>query len=83
NVLIHVEPLLSPELAPSLSASGTNFQIQFPGQAGINYGLEYATNLAAPTTWLTLKTLTSTGGVVQFTDPAATNAARFYRVKAQ
>ncbi len=83
NVPIHVEPLLSPVLAPSLSGSTTNFQIQFPGQAGINYGLEYATNLSAPITWLTLKTLTSTGGVVQFTDTSATNAARFYRVKAQ
>lgn len=83
NVLIRVEPLLSPVLAPSLSGSTTNFQIQFLGQAGINYGLEYATNLSVPTTWFPLKSLTSTGGVVQFTDTTATNTARFYRVKAQ
>jgi len=83
NVLIQVEPLLAPALAPSLSGSTTNFQIQFSGQAGINYWIEYATNLSSPTTWLTLKTLTSTGGVLQFTDTTATNAARFYRVRAQ
>lgn len=83
NLLIHVEPLLSPVLAPGLSGTTTNFQIQFTGQAGINYSLEYATNLSSPTTWLTLKSLTSTGGMVQITDTAATNMARFYRVKAQ
>ena len=81
-MLIQVEPLLSPVLAAGLSGSATNFQIQFSGQAGINYGLEYATNLSAPITWINLKNLTSTGGVVQVTDPT-TNTARYYRVRAQ
>lgn len=83
NVLIHVEPLLSPVLSPVASGSATNFSIQFGGQVGINYLLQYTTNMAAPINWLNLKSLVSTGGVVQITDTAATNSARFYRVRAQ
>ena len=83
NLLIHIDPVFAPDLAATSFANGTNFQFQFGGQAGANYSVEYATNLAAPITWLTLKSLTSTGGVVQITDTAATNATRFYRVKAQ
>lgn len=83
NVLIHVEPLLAPLLSSAGFVNTTNFQMQFAGQAGINYSLEYATNLSSPITWRNLKSLTSTGGVVQIMDNSATNAARFYRVKAQ
>ncbi|NOS70486.1 MAG: PKD domain-containing protein [Verrucomicrobia bacterium] len=83
NMLIHVEPLLSPSFSAVGLLGTTNFQIQFSGQAGINYSLEYATNLTSPITWQNLKSLTSSGGVVQITDNSATNAARFYRVKAQ
>lgn len=83
NMLIHVEPLLSPSFSAAGLLGTTNFQVQFAAQAGINYSLEYATNLASPITWQNLKSLTSTGGVVQITDTSATNGARFYRVKAQ
>jgi hypothetical protein len=82
-MLIHVEPLLAPLVSSAVFVGATNFQVQFVGQAGINYSLEFATNLASPITWLNLKSLTSSGGVVQITDASATNAARFYRVKAQ
>jgi len=82
NLLIHVLPLDMPALVIN-AVSGTNFQIQFSSQNGASNFLEYTTNLNPPITWLTLKSLISTGGVAQITDTAATNAARFYRVRVQ
>jgi len=81
--VIHVDPIFAPTLSAASLASGTNFQFQFGGQPGANYWVEYATNLSPPITWLTLKSLTSTGGVEQIVDAKATNTARFYRVRAQ
>jgi hypothetical protein len=51
----------------------------FPGQAGITYVVEQATNLAPPITWQAVQTLISTGAVMQVTDTKATNTMRFYR----
>ncbi len=82
NMIVHILPLQVPVLTAG-GLVGTNFSLQFGGQSNANYFVEYATNLASPITWLSLKSLTSTGGVVQITDTAATNAARFYRVRAQ
>jgi len=82
NMVVHILPLQVPVLAVN-GLVGTNFSLHFGGQSNANYFVEYATNLASPIAWLSLKSLTSTGGVVQITDTAATNTARFYRVRAQ
>lgn len=82
SLLVHVLPV-DPPVVTGAGLTGTNFQLQFTGQATANYWVEYATNLTPPITWQTVKSLTSTGGVEQVTDSSATNDARFYRIRAQ
>jgi hypothetical protein len=85
NLLVHVLPLAQPWLEPSsfsLSPSG-NFQFQFNGQAGAIYTVQVATDLNPPIVWLDLQTFTSTGGVVQVTDPNISSGMSFYRVGVQ
>ena len=81
NLLVHVVPLAPPMLATGGMLAGTNFNLQFPGQPGVTYVVEQATNLTLPIFWQTLKTLSSTGEVMQVTDTRATNRARFYRCR--
>lgn len=80
NLLVQVLPLESPVITPG-GLSGTNFSLSFPGQPGVTYVVQQATNLVAPVTWQTVSTVSSTGSVIQITDKKATNAMRFYRVK--
>jgi hypothetical protein len=82
NFLVHVIPLETPVLT-SLGLSGTNFQFQFSTQTGASNRIEYATNLNPPIAWTLLRSLVSTGAVMTVTDSAATNDARFYRVRSQ
>jgi hypothetical protein len=85
NLLVHVLPLVQPLLQPdSFSmSSGGDFQFQFNGQADAIYTVQVATNLIPPIVWQDLQTITSTGGVVQVTDPNAPNGMSFYRVSVQ
>lgn len=80
NLLVHVVPLEAPIITTG-GLSGTNFSLGFPGQPGVTYMVEQATNLDAPVTWQTVGTVFSTGGVMQVVDVKATNNMRFYRVK--
>jgi parallel beta-helix repeat protein len=85
NLVVHVLPLAQPWLEPasfSLSPSG-NFQFQFNGQADAIYTVQVTTNLISPIVWQDLQTITSTGGVVQVTDPNTPNGMSFYRVGVQ
>lgn len=83
SINIQVLPLVSPTIqAVSLDSSG--FKFAFEAQETARYTVQYATNLAAPVTWSTLQDIYySPGGTTQITDPAWTNAARFYRVLVQ
>jgi hypothetical protein len=81
NLLVHLLPIVPAVLLPG-GLTGTNFTFQFGSQAGVNYAVEFATNLAPPITWRSVQNFTSTGGVVQITDMRATNRVRFYRVRA-
>lgn len=77
-LLPDVPQLQSPVLLPN------GFQFQFAGQLNANYTIEYTTNLASPITWQTLQTIYDNfNNIIQITDPASTNTARFYRVLAQ
>jgi hypothetical protein len=85
NLVVHVLPLAQPWLeTASFSMSPDGFQFQFNGQADAIYTVQVATNLVPPIAWQDLQTITSTGGVVQVTDPNAPNAGTsFYRVGVQ
>ncbi len=81
NLLVHVVPLVR----PTISAGGlvtSSFSLSFPGQPGVFYAVEQATNLAAPVTWQTVATASGTG-TLQVVDSKATNAMHFYRVRIQ
>jgi hypothetical protein len=80
NLTVKVVPLVPPTLTP-VGRSGINFVLRFPGQPGVTYVVQQATNLIPPVAWQTLSTLTSTGQVMQVLDPAATNPTRFYRTQ--
>ena len=82
NLTVHVVPLVAPQLFVG-GLNGTNFTLSFPGQPGVAYVVEQATNLASPVLWKTVTSVSSTGSVMQVTDTKATNAARYYRVRSQ
>ncbi|MGH7991991.1 MAG: PKD domain-containing protein [Limisphaerales bacterium] len=83
NTLIHVLLPDIPQLqSPALLTNG--FQFQFAGQWNANYTIQYTTNLAPPVTWQTLQTIIwNYEDIIQISDSAPTNVARFYRVLAQ
>ncbi|MDB6109145.1 MAG: LamG domain protein jellyroll fold domain protein, partial [Pedosphaera sp.] len=58
--------------------SNHQFQVQFHAEAGLTYALQASTNLTA---WFEVtNTMLLANGPLQFTDPAATNSTRFYRL---
>lgn len=59
------------------------FVFQFPGQAGVDYVVEYTTNLTPPIRWFTLTSHKGDGGTVQVADLVTSDAARFYRIRTQ
>ena len=83
NTLIHVLLPDVPQLqSPVLLTNG--FQFQFAGEWNANYTIQYTTSLASPVTWQTLQTIIwNVNNVLQISDSAPTNTARFYRVLAQ
>jgi hypothetical protein len=67
--------------APTLAASnrvGNQFLLQLTGTPGINYAIQFSTNLAM-TNWSAIVTNSPTNGTFTFTDTRATNRSRFYR----
>ncbi len=84
NLLVHVLPVMSPQLQSATLASSA-FQFQFTGQVGATYTIQFATNLAPPVYWQTLQTIrNSVDGVCQISDSGvSSNTTRFYRVQAQ
>jgi hypothetical protein len=82
NLTVQVLPLAPPPVWVG-GFDGSNFSLSFPGQPGLTYVVEQTTNLAAPVLWQPVTSLFSTGSVLQVTDPQATNAAQFYRVRTQ
>ena len=84
NIVIHVQALFMPQLQSAvLSTDG--FQFQFGGQLNANYTIQYTTNLAASSSWQTLQTIYNNNntGLLQITDPNASNGTQFYRVLVQ
>ena len=72
----------SPRVAASGSLVGTQFSLQLTGTPGINYAVQFSTNLASPN-WTAFATNSPTNGTFTFTDTHATNKSRFYRALKQ
>lgn len=70
---------------PTLKASnlvGTQFPLQLTGTPGINYAVQFSTNLVV-SNWTAVATNSPTNGTFGFTDTHATNQNRFYRALKQ
>ncbi len=90
STVVHVLPFTPPLLASIQKLSGYNlntpftyYQFVFNTQLGVSNLIEFATNLVPPVVWMPLKTSVATNIVMQATDIAPTNEARFYRLRAQ
>lgn len=81
SLLLRVLPYNQP-LLQSVGRLPNGFRFEFSGETGRSYTVEMATNLSPTVLWHTVQTISSTGGQVQVTDPATTNAAQFYRMRA-
>jgi predicted alpha-1,2-mannosidase len=66
---------------PSMSLQGGNFSASFPTINGVQYEIQYTTNLSLPfSQWTTLNTVTGNGSAINITDSTALDAVRFYRI---
>lgn len=65
-------------VSPSWKAGG--FSVSVPTQGGRVYRLEYRNSLANAN-WIALPLAAGNGGTRQLTDPRASGAQRFYRVR--
>ena len=71
--------LAQPKLMRTARA-GNQFSVSLPTYPGKNYVLEYQTSISGGS-WTPTATAYGYGGVQTLTDPAATTAPRFYRVR--
>jgi hypothetical protein len=78
-----VLPNPPPNITAAFLQADGSFALDFAGMAGVSYILETTTNLLFPEGWQPVATNAAvTNGVLQFTDPQATNfPQRFYRLK--
>jgi hypothetical protein len=84
---ILIQPTTTADIIPnarliieSPSLVGHSFRASVTTMLGPIYILEYR-NLLTETNWQTAATAPGTGGTIVLTDPAATNSARFYRIR--
>jgi len=63
---------------PQKSSGGVSFK--WTAVAGLNYQVQYKTNLNAPTWSDSGSTITATNGLMSFSDPVTPEPRRFYRV---
>jgi hypothetical protein len=74
--IVHQPPAFSSGIM-----SGHNFGLAFGGSSGQGYELLASSNLLLPlTNWLVLTNGILGTNVINYTDGAATNARRFYRI---
>jgi hypothetical protein len=66
----------------SFSPSGNDMDIAFGTVFGMNYRVEYTSDLVTGTWFVLTNSISGTGGIIQIVDPGAIGQpARFYRVK--
>ena len=78
--LVDSGPLARQALAQNPTRTQSGFSLQIPTQSGYVYRLEYKDTLPA-TTWVPFPLVPGNGGIQTLTDPSASSAARFYRVR--
>jgi hypothetical protein len=71
-----------PQFGTGASYGNKQFSLSLAGTPGINYAIQMATSLVAPS-WTSLVTNSPTNGTFTYTDPNATNSNRFYRALKQ
>jgi hypothetical protein len=72
-------PFASPvDGAPVIASENGVARLNFFGQTGVTYTVEFAT---AMTNWVWLNSLVCTGSPTRLVDMAANNSARFYRAR--
>ncbi len=71
-----------PQLAAGAPLTNGQFTVQLTGTPGINYAIQYTTNVAV-SNWTALVTNSPTNGSFSFTDTNATKTSRFYRAAMQ
>lgn len=77
---IVVAPVVSPAIQVSLQ-TGTNINLSFPSEAGVNYVLQSATQIAAPIAWTSLSTNVGTGAVLDLSVPVNVGEpSRYFRL---
>ena len=82
NFVVHILPWVPP--APyGAGLNGTNYSFSFVTQPGASYVVEQTTNFNPPIIWRTVGYISGTGLPVQAIDSAATDIARFYRVRSR
>ena len=72
-------PILKAPLVDSFLSNGV-FTVSLPSQSGRVYALEFKNSLNIGT-WTALPLVAGNGGPLTLTDPTATSAGRFYRVR--
>jgi hypothetical protein len=83
SLLVHYTPpvLVPPTWGSNGPWSGNSFTLVFSGTNGQTYEVLASTNLSLPmASWMPLTTGTFGFGPAIYTDTAATNSARFYRI---
>ncbi len=81
NFALRVDPLVAPTLSVA-GYSGSGLSLSFPGQFGVLYYLEQATNLVPPIVWQTVTTRQGDGPLVISSLPM-TNQSGFFRIRTQ
>jgi autotransporter-associated beta strand protein len=83
--ILSIDIGVAPQFSAISQASDGNFQFSATGAAGVTYGLDATTNLAAPIQWTRITNgVADQTGALQLFDVQATNfLARFYRISAQ
>jgi hypothetical protein len=75
---------LSQPLLQSAGLVNSSIQFSFDAQYGVNYIVQYTTNLSPPIAWQTQQMIFfAPAGTVTIQDPATSDNYRFYRVQAQ
>jgi hypothetical protein len=77
---VTLTPLAAPAIQ-SASLSGSTVQLTWTGVSGLQYQVQYVTNLTQAN-WVALASATATGSTMTTTDTVGTNTARFYRILA-
>jgi len=77
-----VAPLIVPTLNIAVSQSSGAIGLSFSGSSGQSYEVLASTNLSLPlTNWPSLTNGYFGTGAINFTDSAAANLQKFYRIK--